>query len=705
MKNKILPLKDGMQISSCGSCHDKTIEAQWCLNCIDRPAVSKYTLNPVQTEVYNILEENPYQSIIVASKTGTGKTICAYQAIHRYYEQNLIDSTKPKKIIWLNPLKQIVREKVEELNEIFEDKAILELTGDTSDEVGYGRRRNQYIKDNSIIVCSYEMFDSLTRNPIVYTEMNNIGLIVIDEIHSIGDASRGGKLDGALTRFLLKHKDVQIVALSATFDNIDDLQNYFNQFLNNPIKIVTNAFTPIFVRVDPEMYIYTKDNIPLFVELVGNYLNKEGGIMCMQLSIPGCKKLEAAINNVYGPGTARVHFSELQKEEKYKTVDDFNDGKFKVLCCTPTLLSGVNVAATTIILNLSYFNPLTLEPAILPATSIKQAIGRVGRPPRYKEGFVSYICQVDQLDVAEAILQSDNVVNGSLNNALEQVLNIEISLKTQTFDEISTWYLHTYSGFSSSTSPELLGEALKWLVHHEFIKIDNESPTGQGKIISILPKGKACAKNFVEPKFFEACITLMTSPITSTDDILATLATLYDSASAPFNWNERKQKQFMDNCNFNWLHNEYGQYDFIRNKTPIQWADQIEFAMHSVASAAKDLNLKSLVEVTEIIETCMEESLIPFPLIQLKHKLDQFGIPNLGSKYLLYLYLNGVKVIDGRLTGPDGFRTPRNAEYVGDQYYNVTFNSGEIRFAHAAVNLKKYYGMEEKQTEVITDEW
>lgn len=1100
MKNKVITIQNNLQISSCGNCHDKTINDGWCANCID-VADNKYTCNPVQTDVYKILEENPRQSLIVASKTGTGKTWCAYQAIRKYYQ-----SGGTNKIFWLNPLKQIVREKVQELELTFPDKKILELTGDTSQEIGFGTAREQYIKSSDIIVCSYEMFDSLTRKPNIYTSLNSVDMIVIDEIHSIGDHERGGKLDGAITRFLLRmqklDRHIQVVALSATFDNLEDLDKYFTQFTN--VRIVTSEFSPIKVNVDPELYTYVKDANTLFVELAGQYLKKDGGIMCMQLSIPASRKLTDLLNTVYGPNTAKAHYSELQRDDKYAIVDEFNEGKFKVLCCTPTLLcvpegtciiadngftdinniskinkilthsgqfqnvlsiqnknydndlvvikpqyqlamkmspehkvlvsewhrygyhsryvnsyhewrkgelkwvsasdiqigrtdnrnyvvyprlkeivdietikfsdygiqsesylhadtiklsddlmyvfglyiadgsssangvvkfdfgidaksnnivaelcdkisksipgvnvvidepaltkqsvrfcskpiaelmkilfgedahtkripyeflflphhkqqslirgmylgdgsteynrknigliyqystvsktlinqlfvilarlgyvssinyyereilnpefygnndvhkhkgyisvisgeqatkfaidimfedaddiddcvqkarknrtynlfhidsdyiylpidkiykehysgivyditveednsyvgsfvvhnSGVNVAATTIILNLSFYNPLKLEPDIIPATSIRQAIGRVGRPPRYKEGWVVYITNIKQDDEAREVLQSSNIILGALNSAIHQVFNIEIHLLKQSENDLYEWYRHTYSGCSSSTSDEMFKDSIEWLIDHGYI-------TGSSECLISTKKGNACAKHYVNPVFYENCLEVLNrSEIKNSTQMEDMFSELFSMPYSPCNWNDRKSQQLSSHFSFDWM--KYNNV-FNWNQTPpnVQWATQIEFALHGIAEVAKRLNVEPLAHNAELIETSMECGIIPISMAEVRLKIEKLGMPYLGHKYLIYLYMNGVSVKDGVLQGPDVFKTPSDAIYSSstDAYTSVSFSNERSRFEGAALNLSKKYGVAPRIIDPATDEW
>jgi replicative superfamily II helicase len=694
MKNKLVTIQSGIQISSCGTCHDYTINEGWCANCIDIPS-NKYTSNPVQADVYNALQANPRQSLVVASKTGTGKTWCAYEAIRRYY-----DSDGKGKIFWLNPLKQIVREKVEELQITFPDKKILELTGDTSNEVGYGSARNEFIRESDIVVCSYEMFDSLTRKPVIYTAMNDADFLVIDEIHSIGDYERGGKLDGAITRFMLRsqksRKSVQIVALSATFENLTDLKKYFDQFTE--VKIISSDFSPINVNIDPEIYYYTRDANNIFLELVGQYLGKEGGIMCMQLSIPGCKKLASLINSMYGEGIARVHYSELQRDDKYSTIDDFNNGKFKVLCCTPTLLAGVNVAATVIILNLSFYNPLKLEPDILPPTSIRQAIGRVGRPPRYKEGWVTYLANNKQQDAVIEALKQPNIIRGALNSAIHQVFNIEVALQKQVKSDLYDWYIHTYSGCSSTTTEEFFNQAIEWLIEHNYI-IDSN-----GVLTSTL-KGRSCARHYVNPLFYENCVSVLNvKEINNSSEMAIALQSLFSLPYSPCNWNDRKEQQLQEYFNYEWMKSQ-DSFDWNKTQPSIQWAAQLQFAMHGIAEVSKELKVFPLSRNSDIIETSMECGVVPVSSAILRLKLEELGTPYLGNKYLAYLAMNGLHVEDGALVGPQQYRNVITSRYNNDTYIDTLYSDMHSRFTLSANNLVRKYGIKPVVLDPINDEW
>ena len=88
-----------------------------------------------------------------------------------------------------------------------------------------GDRENEKssIEKSDIMVCTSEKLDSLirTRSSI----MDKIGIVITDEFHLINDPGRGPTLEIVLSRIRHRKPDVQIIALSATVGNSEELAN------------------------------------------------------------------------------------------------------------------------------------------------------------------------------------------------------------------------------------------------------------------------------------------------------------------------------------------------------------------------------------------------------------------------------------------------------------------------------------------------
>ena len=53
--------------------------------------------------------------------------------------------------------------------------------------------------------------------------MDEISLVVADEVHLLNDAGRGPTLEVVLARLLQVNPDIQVLALSATINNVDEI--------------------------------------------------------------------------------------------------------------------------------------------------------------------------------------------------------------------------------------------------------------------------------------------------------------------------------------------------------------------------------------------------------------------------------------------------------------------------------------------------
>src|SRR3972149_6537242 len=69
--------------------------------------------------------------------------------------------------------------------------------------------------------------------------IEDIGLVIADEIHLIGDEDRGQTLEVVLTKLKLLESKPQILALSATITNVDELSEWLD------CKTVESQWRPV----------------------------------------------------------------------------------------------------------------------------------------------------------------------------------------------------------------------------------------------------------------------------------------------------------------------------------------------------------------------------------------------------------------------------------------------------------------------------
>ncbi|MHA1701048.1 MAG: DEAD/DEAH box helicase, partial [Promethearchaeota archaeon] len=315
-------------------------------------------------------------NLIVSIPTASGKTliaeIIALQKFLKAPEESKENSKRRKKILYLCPLKALANEKHKEFKESWK-KLGLKVGISTSDI-----DQNDFrVFFNDLIILTNEKADSLIRsNPKL---IQNIQMVICDEIHLINDESRGITLEFLLTRLITLNPDIQIVGLSATIKNANELAEWLGA------KLITSDWRP--VKLKEGFYIKNKiefkdgsirevpklpkmdDVTSLTIEMI-----KEGGqvlVFCnsrrsavslaeslstrIRLAskpddLPLYKKIQSdfkkeaddkleiskKIFNCLKGGVA-FHHAGLSRSQLDFIVKNFNKHAIKVICCTPTL--------------------------------------------------------------------------------------------------------------------------------------------------------------------------------------------------------------------------------------------------------------------------------------------------------------------------------------------------------------------------------
>jgi superfamily II RNA helicase len=159
-----------------------------------------FALDPFQREAMLALAAD--QSVLVAAPTGTGKTIVAEFAVYLAHKRGL-------RALYTAPIKALSNQKYRDLRERYGDAVGL-LTGDLVLQ-----------PDASIQVMTTEVL----RNRLVQgtDRLDDVGAIVFDEVHYMGDPERGTAWEEAI---LLAPRHIPLVCLSATVPNADEIATW-----------------------------------------------------------------------------------------------------------------------------------------------------------------------------------------------------------------------------------------------------------------------------------------------------------------------------------------------------------------------------------------------------------------------------------------------------------------------------------------------
>jgi helicase len=413
------------------------------------------------------------KNLVLASPTASGKTLIAELcAMKHVLERN-------GKVLYLSPLRALASEKYESFqkyNKIKKDNGRHISVGISTGDFDSS---DPWMGKHDIIVTTNEKADSLLRHRAKW--VSEISLVVADEVHLLNDASRGPTLEVVLARLMQVNPDIQLVVLSATIKNVDEVAEWLKA-----IAVTTN-WRPVTLREGVFLYdeVLFKDggaqkidkNAKDPTQNLAFYTVKTGGQALVfagtrRNSISLAKKLAGAIKpliskplkrtlkelseQVYATG-ARTRISEqLAESIQYgvafhhaglggghrKLIENaFKEGKIKILTATPTLAFGVNLPARVVIVN----DYRRYEPGYgfypIAVLEYKQMAGRAGRPAYDKVG--------DSILIAKTEDERDYLMESYILADTERIwsrLAVERILRSHVLATVASDFAHSEQG-------------------------------------------------------------------------------------------------------------------------------------------------------------------------------------------------------------------------------------------------------------------
>ncbi len=183
-----------------------------------------FELDPFQQQAIAAL--NAGRSVVVCAPTGSGKTLIGEYTIYRALSRG-------GRVFYTTPLKALSNQKLRDFREQFGAQNVGLLTGDISMN-----------RDAPILVMTTEIFrNMLYGTPIgeVGTSLTGVEAVVLDECHYMNDRQRGTVWEESI---IYCPAEIQLVALSATVANSDQLTDWLNQ-VHGSTELIYSDFRPV----------------------------------------------------------------------------------------------------------------------------------------------------------------------------------------------------------------------------------------------------------------------------------------------------------------------------------------------------------------------------------------------------------------------------------------------------------------------------
>jgi len=156
------------------------------------------------------------KNLLICTPTASGKTLIA--------EMAFLNSVDKGKTLYVVPLRALASEKYHDFKSRYElhDYKI----GVSSGELD---KSDAYLNNYDFIITVSEKLDSLLRHKVEW--INRVKTIIIDEVHLLNDPSRGPTLEVVITLLRQIVPNAQLICLSATVGNAEDLAEWLNATL------------------------------------------------------------------------------------------------------------------------------------------------------------------------------------------------------------------------------------------------------------------------------------------------------------------------------------------------------------------------------------------------------------------------------------------------------------------------------------------
>ncbi|NWQ78366.1 HELQ Helicase, partial [Columbina picui] len=411
----------------------------------------------------------------------------------------------------------------------------------------------------SLYIATIEKGHALVNSLIETERIDDLGLVVVDELHMLGEGSRGATLEITLAKILYTSKNTQIIGMSATLNNVGDLQKFLQAeyYTNNfrPVelkeyvkirdtiyavdsktekgftfsRVLNFKYSSNLEKADPDhiialvtevipkysclIFCPTKKNCENVASMVCKYLQKEFRAHREKEKQDLIKDLKNIGNGSVCPVLKQTipfgvayHHSGLTNDERKSIEEAYSAGVLCLLACTATLAAGVNLPARRVILRAPY-----VASDFLKKNQYKQMIGRAGRAGIDEAGESILIVQEKDRHLVQDLVSSplENCYSNlllELTKGMQSLLLSLVGLKIAvTHEEVNNFMCSTLLGVQQQllskekSLSEIVKDGLENLIEKGLLKGRISEKDHNSKCtLAVTPLGKATYKGSID---------------------------------------------------------------------------------------------------------------------------------------------------------------------------------------------------------------
>ena len=440
--------------------------------------------NPIQTQTYSALYESD-DNTLVCAPTGSGKTVCAEFAMLRLFAQNI-----SAKCVYVAPKQDICDIRYVDWSRKFQDIMsipVVKLVGDTTKDL-------KLLEQGSIIMCTAEQWDVLSRRWKQRKNIQAVALYILDEVHLIGGVE-GSTLEivASRARYVASQlqKSVRIVALGSSIANAKDVGDWLG-VSNNALYNFPPSVRPVPLEI--HMHGFETNHFgnrllsmakAVFNAVVGHCQSStEGGDKPAIIFVPSRKQSQLTAIDLITYASASGHpdrfLGSAVREENNEDADDgmaestretrmtemlgtinepalaqtlahgvgflhrgltlrdqrrvqalYQDGIIQVLVCPYDLCWALATPAhLVVVMETTYYEGREHRFVSYPVTDMMQMLGLASRPNVDHSGKAVILCHAPKKDYLKRLINSPLPCESHVDQFLHDHLTAEIVTKT-----------------------------------------------------------------------------------------------------------------------------------------------------------------------------------------------------------------------------------------------------------------------------------
>ncbi len=375
---------------------------------------------PQREAILNILNE---KNVLVASPTGSGKTLSAFLAIISHLVTLARNDRLEDKVyaIYISPLRSLNNDIAKNLKMPLEELAYMDddvrkirvgiRTGDTSQQ----ERAKMLRKPPHILITTPESMAIILCAPKFRESFRDAKWVIIDEIHELCSSKRGVHLSLTLERLEhLCNNRITRIGLSATIHPLDEVARYLVGYEDSkerrctiidkrfvkPMRLETISPVSDLVHVSAEMI-----NKKMY-DLLKSIIRKHKTTLIFTNTRSGTERVVYHLSkmNIVDVDQLAAHHSSLSRENRLDVEDRLKNGKMRAVVTSTSLELGIDIGSIDMVVQIG--SP----------KSIARCLQRVGRSGHsLKKESKGCLIALERDDLMEDIVICINAIKGRID--------------------------------------------------------------------------------------------------------------------------------------------------------------------------------------------------------------------------------------------------------------------------------------------------